>query len=143
MSETPKLNQSRILAIGLALLLLPSGIIMATSVGGGGCRSPTICPSNLCQTGIASVTLTATTQGSTLVTYSPAFPSVPNLDVIPQTALAGSIALSTSTQYFQANPTQIWVNMPVAITEIYNDLNGEHRIAVDWTSAIDFRFGIV
>jgi hypothetical protein len=95
------------------------------------------------QTGVATVTITGGTGGaSAIVSYSPAFSSVPVLHITPQTIFTGTSTVTiTSHLSFQSGTDLNWVNMPAADTEIYGDILADHRVSVNWVGATTFRFG--
>lgn len=147
--QSPRLNQSRVMAIAFVVLLLPLGIYLGTSSGGAsgiaGCNNP---PS-LEQCGTASCNVGPAQEGCSItITFPAAFANVPKYETGQW--LGGDPNVDHSernipafTTYFQSDNGETWTNMPVALTEIYGTFNHEtHQSATSLSSAVEAQFHV-
>src|SRR5207245_9940683 len=139
MNDQPKLNQSRLLTIGLVLLLLPIGIITATAQGGASQQPFCSPPTCMERTSTFTITPIGGNAFSQVVTFSPAFPKAPQVQI---TNVSISETFFESQYMFLApGPSIVWAAMPNAITEIFVTVT--HRQVYETSQAATPTCGLV
>lgn len=134
-----------IAAAALLVLLIGGGLTM--SGGASASASSSDLPNELTQiqNGTAIVTINSgSSAGSTTITYSPAYTSVPKVFATMQgtpTFTVQVVSLNPQAIFQYATPTT-WTNMPAIDSEIYGDTLGQHQNEVNLASAASFRFGV-
>ena len=133
-------------------LLVVAGIaIIGWGSPAGGKSSCPFSPISPCltqvQTGTTTIVFTsASSANGPTITFSPAYTVAPTI-FLSDDQLGGTISSTTITTdtvaSMQSGGDLPWVNMPAALTEVYGDALGQHRIILDWSLATTFTFGMV
>jgi len=143
--EDPSRNNQQfrqgIFAAVLIVLVVGGSLGIGTAGGSGDIGTPEL--TMIQGPTIAQVTVNSgTVSGFTTITYAPAFPTIPTLTITSQTQILGLQSNAYNQLPFQSGTELNWPNMPSALTEIYGDANGDHRIATNWIASTGFRFGV-
>lgn len=139
-------NQSRTLTFGLIIMFLAS--MLPLTITGGTAASIGETTSWNAGTDSCTIAIGASSCSHTFTWPTPLSATpCPGCSEAALTTTSGSTSDQTvlggqaKDAFFElGTPGQTWTNMPAAITEIFGDLSGQHRILVDWANALSADF---